>query len=166
MSKIIKLLPFIFVVLVCGFFGGLLGSGTSHPQERAFEITARKYAYEPNVIRVNRGDKITLKIASQDVTHGFYLEAYDFDAKIRAETPGFWMRHPSKNKKYGIDRVDSYTFVADKVGKFRYRCSVTCGSFHPFMQGEMVVEPNYLFYVAIGLLIGMIFSCVVYFWKK
>lgn len=164
--KIMKFLPYIFLVLICGFLGGLLGARGGSPQERTFEIKARKFAFEPNVIRVNKGDKITFKLISEDVTHGFYLEGYDFDAKVRAETPGFWIRHPSKSKKYDKDRVDSYTFVANRIGKFRYRCSINCGSMHPFMQGEMIVEPNYLFPGAIGLAIGIGFACIVYFQRE
>mgnify|MGYP001559745331 FL=1 len=166
MMKIHKLLPLIFLVLICGLLGGLLGIKSGRPQERVFEIKARKYAFEPNVIRINRGDRITLKLSSLDVTHGLYLEAYDFDAKIRPQTPYFWIRHPSKSKTYNREPQESYTFTADRVGKFRYRCSIGCGPMHPFMQGEMIVEPNYLFPASIGLAIGMVFSSIIYFWRR
>lgn len=160
--KIIRLLFLIFIVLVCGFLGGLLGVKKDEPQERYFTIKAKKYSFTPEVIRINRGDKITLKLGSEDVTHGFYLEGHDLDCKVRPEMPSFWVRHPSKTKDYG-EPVDEVVFIADKPGKFRYRCSIGCGSFHPFMQGEMIVEPNYLFPVSIGLVIGLTIACVVYF---
>lgn len=157
-----------FSLCILGILGGFLiaKSKEAPPTHREIIIVAKKYGYEPAVLRVNQGDKITLKLTSKDATHGFYLEGYDFDAKVRAEMPYFWIRHPSKSKEYDKEPVESYTFTANKTGKFRYRCSIGCGSFHPFMQGELIVEPNYLFPVSTGLAIGMLFACIIYFRRK
>ncbi len=164
--KIIKLLALALLVLATGVLGGRLAVRKNQTQERIFEIKARKYAYLPGVIRVNRGDKITLKLSSVDVTHGFYLEGYDFDAKLDPETPGFLIRVPSTSRKFSAESVESYTFSADRVGKFRYRCSIGCGPMHPFMQGELIVAPNYLFPTSIGLAVGMVFAIIIYFSGK
>jgi heme/copper-type cytochrome/quinol oxidase subunit 2 len=43
------------------------------------------------------------------------------------------------------------TFVADKEGSFRLRCSVTCGAFHPFMTGKLEVGQNLLIWRATAL---------------
>ncbi|MCQ9206896.1 MAG: hypothetical protein NG740_03330 [Omnitrophica bacterium] len=154
----------IFIILQ-GVIFGLLGRGKAPgPKMRVIHIKARKYSYDPPIIRVNRGDEITLTLESEDVTHGFYIEGYDIDAKVRPETPHFWLRHPSKGDDY--ETVEEIRFVADKNGKFRYRCSITCGTFHPFMQGELVVEPNYAYPVSIGLVLGLAIACVVYFKSK
>ncbi|MHC4149783.1 MAG: cupredoxin domain-containing protein, partial [Planctomycetota bacterium] len=37
-------------------------------------------------------------------------------------------------------------FIADRPGALRFRCSTTCGPFHPFMVGKFVAGPNYLFW--------------------
>lgn len=162
MKKIYVLFLVIFVV-ACGVLGGLIGARRGEVQERIITINSRKYAFEPGVVRVSLGDKITLKLESEDVAHGFYLEGYDFDAKVIPETPFFWIRKPSEGKEYDEEPVESYTFTANKVGKFRYRCSIGCGAMHPFMQGELIVEPNYLFPVSIGLAFGLALACIVYF---
>src|SRR3989338_4227978 len=98
MNKKIEILFLISFAIICGIIGAVLGVKRGIPAKRVITIDSRQYAFEPNVIRVNQGDKITLKLLSEDVTHGLYLEGYDFDAKIRPQTPYFWMRHPSKNK--------------------------------------------------------------------
>ncbi len=151
---------FIAVFLIAG---GALGFALAHlsvapPQERTFTIIAHKYAYEPAVLRINRGDRVHIRLLAKDVTHGFFLEGYDLDAKARPEDPDFWARHPSSSEKY--EQVQEISFVAERTGKFRYRCSTTCGYMHPFMQGELIVSPNYLFstsvFLSLGLAAGML----------
>jgi cytochrome c oxidase subunit 2 len=92
--------------------------------EREILVRARQYAYDPGVIRVPKGARVTLVLESEDVTHGLYLDGYDIDL---AAAPGRRVRT---------------SFVADRPGMFRMRCSKVCGTVHPFMLGELVVEPN------------------------
>lgn len=119
------------------------------PADRTITVEAQKYGYTPAVIKVNRGDRITLRFKAKDVTHGFFLEGYDLDGKARPEMPSFWVRRPSTGEDF--HPVEEITFVADHEGKFRYRCSTTCGYMHPFMQGELIVAPNRLFPASILL---------------
>jgi plastocyanin len=124
------------------------------PQERSFTITGQKYAYDPPIIHVNQGDRVRILLVAKDVTHGFYLEGYDLDARARPEDPSIWVRRPSREE--GYKEVEELNFVAKRTGKFRYRCSQTCGYMHPFMQGELIVRPNYLFSTSVGLSLGLV----------
>lgn len=105
--------------------------------QRIIEIKARKFFYKPHIIRVRRGDEITIRLISEDVQHGFFLDGYG----VRTSA------YPGQD--------GSVSFIADKTGRYNFRCSVTCGEFHPFMVGYLVVGPNirfYLFIVIIGLI--------------
>lgn len=140
------------------------GLGRPQPVERSLTLEAQKYGYTPAVIRVNRGDRITLRLKAKDVTHGFFLEGYDIEAKARPEMPLFWMRRPSTGEDYRT--VEEIHFVADREGKFRYRCSVTCGYMHPFMQGELIVGPNRLFSTSILLAVAVTLLSLVWFARR
>lgn len=144
------------LILLLGGFAGFLYArfGQTPPQQRTFTITAHKYAYDPPVLGVNRGDRVRIRLVAKDVTHGFYVEGYDVDAKARPDNPTFWLRRPSQGKQ-AYEEVEEINFVANHTGKFRYRCSITCGYMHPFMQGELIVSPNYLYSTSVGLLIGL-----------
>lgn len=143
--------------------GALLLAGWRQPKpvDRSITIEAQKYGYTPAVIKVNKGDRITLRLKAKDVTHGFFLEGYDLDAKARPEMPAFWVRRPSTREDYRT--VQEVSFVADREGKFRYRCSVTCGYMHPFMQGELLVEPNRLFPASVLLSVGVTLLTLLWF---
>lgn len=143
------------VLLVLGGLAGFLFArlGRTLPQERTLTITAHKYAYDPPILRVNQGDRLRIRLIARDVTHGFYLEGYDLDAKVRPDNPTFWLRQPSKGERY--EEVEEIHFVANHTGKFHYRCSITCGYMHPFMQGELIVTPNYLYAVSVGLSLAL-----------
>ncbi len=140
--------------------GGSVGFSSTYfrqaaPQGRSFTITAHQYAYDPSTISVNKGDRVQIRLVSTDVTHGFYLEGYDLDAKVRREDPTFWVRHPSQ-KGEAYEPVQEISFIANRAGKFHYRCSITCGYMHPFMNGVLIVRPNYLYPTGVGLSLGLV----------
>lgn len=150
----LRLVTAILVVLLCAGLSVLLASKTQSPGVKTFEIRARQYAYDPAVINVHRGDTVRIRLSALDVIHGFYLEGHDIDAEIYPLKTLVRLRDASQ--KSGFRDVEEIVFKATKVGKFRYRCSHTCGSLHPFMQGELIVGPNYPYYAAIGGAIGIL----------
>lgn len=107
-------------------------------EERFFEIKARRFSYDPNVIRVKKGDHVRIRLISEDVHHGFFLDGYNIQTSA---LPG---------------KEGSLSFVADKSGRFTFRCSVTCGDFHPYMVGYLEVLPNNNFIA--GVLIVVLFG--------
>lgn len=146
-------LVFALTVATFGGLGLVVAPRTPAPQERTITIRARQYGYEPGIIRVNRGDVVHVKFLSDDVVHGFYLEGYDLDATILPRESNVELRRPSQPDK--VESVPEIVFTADRSGKFRYRCSHTCGFLHPFMLGELIVAPNRLLPVSVGLLLGI-----------
>jgi heme/copper-type cytochrome/quinol oxidase subunit 2 len=108
------------------------------------------------VINVNQGDTVRIKLSSLDVVHGFYLEGHGIDATIYPMKPFVRLKDPTQ--KEGFRDVEEVVLVAENVGKFRYRCSHTCGYLHPFMQGEFIVGPNYPFQAGVGAAIGILIA--------
>jgi heme/copper-type cytochrome/quinol oxidase subunit 2 len=143
----------------CGAVGFFATTESSEPQEQLITVRARQYAYDPEVIRVDRGDTVRLRLISEDVVHGFYLEGHDLDVRILPLEPEVELRRPSAPGK--VEKVEEVVFAADTEGKFRYRCSRTCGYMHPFMQGELIVEPNRLLPTSMGLAVGLLLGALV-----
>ncbi len=79
----------------------------------------------PPRVTVKQGEKVTLRVTSFDVIHGFGLE--DFGIESKQIYPG---------------TVTDITFVADKVGRFEFKCTIECGEKHDDMVGELIVEPS------------------------
>lgn len=131
-------------------------SPVSPGEKKYFVITAQQYFYSPNRIVVNKGDIVHITLGAVDVVHGFFLEGYDVEAEIHPGKIPFKLRHPSAAKEFSY--VEGIEFKADRAGKFRYRCSVTCGALHPFMQGNLIVLPNYPWHIGVGAAIGIFFA--------
>jgi heme/copper-type cytochrome/quinol oxidase subunit 2 len=132
----------------------LLGSwSTPPPVEREITVVARQFAYEPERIHANQGDIIHFRLLSKDVIHGFYLEGHDLDAEIHPQQKKFTVRHPDSGKPE--EQVERITVEVKRRGKFRFRCSHTCGSMHPFMTGELIVAPNTPLHAGVGGVIGL-----------
>lgn len=102
------------------------------PTERHVHIEASSFQYAPEAITVNLGDHVTIDLAATDVVHGLYIDGYDLN--VTAD-PG---------------QTAALSFVADRSGTFRFRCSVTCGALHPFMIGKLNVGSNELLWRGLG----------------
>lgn len=143
-ARLLGLVPFLGLALAV-LLMPLPASGP--PATREVTIKAEQYAFDPSIVQVNRGDRVILTVQAWDVVHGLYLDDYGIDVRVE---PGV------------SERIE---FVADRSGKFRFRCSVACGTLHPFMIGELVVSPNLPFVRAVGLVLVALAATLFYLWR-
>jgi plastocyanin len=122
--------------------------GAAHPAIRTIHVDAAQFAFTPGRVHVNQGDRVVIQLTSSDVIHGFYLDGYGVERRVE---PGI---------------TEQIAFTADRPGKFRYRCAVSCGPLHPFMIGELVVEGNTPYWRAIGFVLIAVVSTLVYMWQS
>ncbi|MDT8304548.1 MAG: cupredoxin domain-containing protein [Anaerolineae bacterium] len=100
---------------------------------RVVQIEASQYQFDPGVVAVRRGERVTIELVATDVVHGLYLDGYGLEISA---VPG---------------QTERVTFTADRPGTFRFRCSVTCGAMHPFMIGQLRVGNNPLLWAGVVL---------------
>ena len=87
-----------------------------------FNVIARKFEFEPAVIKVKQGDFVRLKVTSTDADHGIAIDELGINVKV-----------PEGETKI-------VEFMADKKGEFTFMCSVFCGSGHSRMKGTLIVD--------------------------
>ncbi len=114
------------------------------PADRIFRIEASRFEYNPGVLKVNPGDRVTIELVAMDVVHGLSIDGYNVQTTA---DPG---------------KTASITFTADQSGAFRFHCTVTCGNMHPFMIGKLEVGQNTFLWRAIALVGLVLFAGV---WK-
>ncbi len=138
------------------------GREAGGPRQHTIDVVARRYAFDPPVIRVDEGDEVRLRFASLDVVHGMHLEGYDLDVTIEP------LRREVELRRAGgpAETVREVVFAASQAGRFRYRCSKTCGAMHPFMGGELVVGPNWLARASGGVAFGLLAGGFAWIWLR
>jgi len=83
---------------------------------KEINVKAFKFGYEPNVIKVVKGERIKINIENADVLHG--------------------IRIPD----LGLSGNEVLEFTANQAGEFTWYCANTCGEGHRSMQGKLIVE--------------------------
>ena len=71
---------------------------------------------------MKQGDSVHIKLTTRDVPHSLMIKEYELNIKTSPDLPG------------------EATFVADKVGRFEWKCKTPCGSNHNEMRGTFIVE--------------------------
>ena len=89
---------------------------------KIFDMTAKRFSFEPNKLTVRKGDKVKLIITSLDTAHGFAIPEYGVNIVVKA------------------GETVIREFIADKSGQFDFACSVFCGSGHNEMKGRLIVK--------------------------
>jgi cytochrome c oxidase subunit II len=120
----VKRLPAIFpILLACS----VLLTSTGAPRVQAdnvpvIEITAKRFAFSPDKITLKKGQTVTLRLHSEDVTHGCFLRPLKLDEEIPAGQ--------------SID----VTVTPQVTGSFTTICDHFCGANHGNMNMTIVVE--------------------------
>jgi cytochrome c oxidase subunit 2 len=85
-------------------------------------MTAHRYEFIPDTVRVPEGTLLKLRITSTGGTHGFALGAFGIDERLEE----------------GVTReIELY---ASRKGAFTFKCSHLCGIGHFGMNGVLLVE--------------------------
>lgn len=122
--------------LALGLLAAWTPASVGQPARHEVRVSMEQFGFTPNVIRVGLGDEVVIELKSRDVSHGFYLDGYGIEEHV------------------GAGEAKEVRFTADRAGTYRFRCAVTCGSLHPFMIGQLVVEPNVPFAAAAAVVLG------------
>ena len=80
------------------------------------------FAYTPNEIHVPRGKKVTFRLTSIDVIHGFEIVGTNANSMI---IPGY---------------VSQFSTTFPKAGEYLIVCHEYCGLGHHTMSGKLIVE--------------------------
>lgn len=88
---------------------------------KEFTIDGSNFKFEPDQIKVNKGDTVKITFKDNDGTHNLVVDGYNVSTRILSE---------------GTDTIQ---FIADKAGTFEYYCSI--GSHRDLgMKGTLTVQ--------------------------
>lgn len=117
MNKYILLIGFVVIILIVGvIYRAYFLPEESKPVEsgvvREITIVAKKnnWRFLPELIEVNRGDKIILTLVNED----------DYDHGLAIDAFGITQRMPANS-------TVKTEFIATQAGDFPFYCSVPCG---------------------------------------
>jgi cytochrome c oxidase subunit II len=123
MSRV-KLSRSAIVATVC-LSASMLLTGTSRVHADGVpvvEITAKRFAFSPDKITLKKGQTVTLRLHSEDVTHGFFLRPLKLDEEIPA------------------GQTKDVVVTPQVAGTFMTICDHFCGANHGNMNMTIVVE--------------------------
>ena len=109
--------------MVVAVISSVTGLFVACTKEQVIKITAKKFEYSPNEIRIKKGVPVVLEFTSLDRVHGFTVPSL---GGIRATIePG---------------KVARVRFIAPKAGTYNFHCDLFCGDGHEGMTGKIIVE--------------------------
>jgi len=88
------------------------------------DVTLSRYAFSPERIEVQVGERVRLNVVSVDGTHGFQVKALGLNAGIPAG-----------------GRTVTVELTPKEVGTFEINCSEYCGRGHGRMKASLIVTP-------------------------
>ncbi len=99
------------------------GAFAADQAEQVIKITAKRFEYSPNEIRVKKGIPVVLEFTSLDRIHGFTVP--DLGGIRTTIEPG---------------KVTRVQIGTPKPGTYEFHCDIFCGDGHEGMTGKIIVE--------------------------
>ncbi len=109
--------------LAVALVGGVTMTRRAYAAEpRVVEITAKRFGFVPEQITLKKGEPVTLRLHSEDVTHGFFMRKLKIDAEVEA------------------GKTTDVTITPEVAGSYTTICDHFCGANHGNMKMTIVVE--------------------------
>ncbi len=109
--------------LAVALVGGVTMTRRAYAAEpRLVEITAKRFGFVPEQITLKKGEPVTLRLHSEDVTHGFFMRKLKIDAEVEA------------------GKTTDVTITPEVAGSYTTICDHFCGANHGNMKMTIVVE--------------------------
>jgi cytochrome c oxidase subunit 2 len=115
-KKVIVIVTFIAVAAT------VLIAQTPSPAPRVVEISAKRFEFSPNVVKLAKDEPVTIHFTSSDRAHGLFVKALNIDLDADAGKPS------------------EITVTPHEAGTFAAICDHYCGSGHGNMKMSFVVE--------------------------
>jgi cytochrome c oxidase subunit II len=109
----------VLMVLLWMVIGGHRAYATG---PRVVDITAKRFGFTPDQITLKKGETVTLRLHSEDVTHGFFMRKLKIDTEVEA------------------GQTAEVTITPETPGSYTTICDHFCGANHGNMKMTIVVE--------------------------
>ena len=111
------LLPLLSVLIVLTAAGDRANAASP----KVIDITAKRFGFTPEQITLKKGETVTLRLHSEDVTHGFFMRKLKIDTEVEA------------------GKTTDVTITPDTPGSYTTICDHFCGVNHGNMKMTIVV---------------------------
>lgn len=115
--------PLLFLPLFALLFLLAAAGDRAHASTpKVIDITAKRFAFAPDQIVLKKGETVTLRLHSEDVTHGFFMRKLKIDTEVEA------------------GKTTDVTITPETAGSYTTICDHFCGANHGNMKMTIVVE--------------------------
>jgi cytochrome c oxidase subunit II len=98
------------------------GKSNNSKEPVRIKVVAKKYRFEPQEIRLKKGEEVVLEVSTADVQHGFHVPELDITEPIQK------------------GKVAEIRFTPKERGAYNVECNIICGPGHDDMAGKIIVE--------------------------
>lgn len=91
-------------------------------ETKTFNIEMTRFSFTPSTLNVGVGDTVVINATSKDTTHGISIPEFSVNLIVPKGS------------------TQTTSFVANKAGTYKFRCSVYCGEGHSDMTGTLIVK--------------------------
>jgi cytochrome c oxidase subunit 2 len=111
----------LFLLMLLVGSSGVVEPVRAAEEPKVIEITAKRFGFSPDNITLKKGEEVTLRLKSEDVTHGFFIREIKADELIEPGKPVAIKVQPQK------------------AGTFNAICHHFCGAGHGNMKMTVTV---------------------------